>query len=114
MGDNVTWREPSLMWALLLLAGAILAIAFASEMDTLYNAWQTQEEYSHGFLIPFIALFLIYQKKDQLEKIPFSGSWIGVAIVVFGALLHLAGRLAAADCPGNSPFAALHPKHAGP
>lgn len=100
-GANVNWREPSLMWALLLLASVLVGIAFASEAGSLYNAWQTQEEYSHGFLIPFIALFLIYQKKDQLEKIPFSGSWIGVAIVVFGALLHLAGRLAVVSTMGQ-------------
>lgn len=100
-GVNVNWREPSLMWALLLLASVVLAIAFASEAGSLYLAWQTQEEYSHGFLIPFIALFLIYQKKDQLEKIPFSGSWVGVAIVVFGALLHLAGRLAVVSTMGQ-------------
>lgn len=98
---DIVWRESRFLWAFISCVVVLLLASFTSEAISLYTAWQTQEEYSHGFLIPFIALFLIYQKKDQLEKIPFSGSWIGVTIVVFGALLHLAGRLAVVSTMGQ-------------
>lgn len=101
VNDVFSWRESGSVWGLIVVVAGVLALAFAAEASGLILAWQTQEEYSHGILIPFIALFLIYQKKDQLEKIPFSGSWAGVAIVAFGALLHLAGRLAVVSTMGQ-------------
>src|SRR3972149_2550190 len=44
--------------------------------------------YSHGFLVPFIAAFLIWQKKDKLEKIPIVHSWWGLVIILIALLLH--------------------------
>ncbi len=46
--------------------------------------WE-QEEYSHGYLIPVIALFLLWQRTEELEKRKLSGSWMGLLFVV-GAL----------------------------
>ena len=45
--------------------------------------------YSHGFIVPFVTGFLIWQNKDILEKIPKSYSLWGL-VLIFGALvLHL-------------------------
>jgi len=55
--------------------------------------WSDREEYGHGYIIPIITLFLIWQKSDQLEKITFSGSWLGVALTIFGLFLYYAGEL---------------------
>lgn len=95
------WQISGLAWGVVALVTVTLSMAFAAEAAGLFNAWQTQEEYSHGFLIPFITLFLIYQKKDQLEKMEFTGSWAGVLLVVLGSLLHLAGRLAVVSTMGQ-------------
>jgi exosortase D (VPLPA-CTERM-specific) len=55
--------------------------------------WISNPEYSHCLLIPPIALFLIWQQKDRLELIPFSGSWWGVVLVLLGGCLLLMGQL---------------------
>ena len=57
------------------------------------RVWETKEEYSYGYLIPFISLFLIWQKKDILERIPFNGAWIGTGLAVAGLLLFMVGNL---------------------
>ncbi|HVL00847.1 MAG TPA: exosortase/archaeosortase family protein, partial [Dongiaceae bacterium] len=88
-------------WGLIAVAIVTMGFAFTKEAITLYDAWQTQEEYSHGFLIPFISLFLIYQKRDQLDTLPFTGAWAGVLLVLFGCALHLAGRLAVVSTLGQ-------------
>ena len=72
----------------LLYAGFDKAIAF------MVGQWN-MDEFSHGYLIPFIAAFLVWQRRTALLRLEFNGSWIGVAVVVAGIALDLAGRLAA-------------------
>jgi exosortase D (VPLPA-CTERM-specific) len=94
--EAVVWRETPWIWGALLVAAAIMATTFEQGLGRLLEIWGQQEEYSYGYLIPFITLFLIWQKKDLLERIPFPGSWAGVALCAGGALLFLAGDLSAA------------------
>ncbi len=56
--------------------------------------WFNTEEYSHGFLIPVLAAFFIWQKKDRLAKIKFRGDWLGVVILGAGIGLFVIGELA--------------------
>lgn len=95
------WAETRFGWSIIAIAALLFVAAFAGDIMSLYHTWTSQEEYSHGILIPFIAAFLIYQKSDRLQQMPFTGSWLGVAIVVVGVLLHLAGRLAVVSTLGQ-------------
>jgi exosortase len=55
--------------------------------------WEGKEEYSHAYLIPFIALFLAWQRKNELAALEFRGAWAGVAIVLLGVGFGLLGQL---------------------
>ena len=91
--QHLVWREPL---TLLLAAGVVFALLifiFYEGLGFMVELWATREEYGHGYIIPFITAFLIWQKKDQLENTEFLGSWIGVLIVVFGLFLFFAGEL---------------------
>ena len=68
--------------------------AFAPALSHMVRTWQEREEYSHGFLIPVISLFLIWQQKDRLEQTPFTVSWWGVALAAAGGLIYLMGFFA--------------------
>lgn len=82
----------------LMLIGAVVAgllvFVFRDALGSLADTWLSREEYSHGVLIPLIAVFLIWQRRDQLKRADFGGSWVGVAVVAIGCLLHVVGRLA--------------------
>jgi exosortase D (VPLPA-CTERM-specific) len=69
--------------------------------------WLGMEEYSHGILIPFMTLFLIYQKKNTLALLPVEGSWLGALLVLLGAGLYLAGELASLFIIGQYAFLIL-------
>ncbi|MHB8257933.1 MAG: VPLPA-CTERM-specific exosortase XrtD [Acidiferrobacterales bacterium] len=86
------WKESLSVWLFLLGMAALIGFIFSSGL-TLMVRWWHQPAYSYGYLIPFITLFLIWQKKDQLERIPFDGSWWGIIVVAMGVLLFLAGEL---------------------
>jgi exosortase len=44
-------------------------------------------------MIPPIAAFLVWQQRDRLERIPFTGSWWGLGVILLGGVLLLLGQL---------------------
>lgn len=55
--------------------------------------WLDREEYSHGVLIPFISLYLVWQLRSKLSRIAYPGSWGGVALTIVGIIVYYAGEL---------------------
>ena len=49
------------------------------------------EDYSHGFLIPFVSIGIIWWKRKEIAAAPRHVSRIGLAIVVLGLLIHWLG-----------------------
>jgi exosortase D (VPLPA-CTERM-specific) len=87
------WR---LSWGLAFVALAIGVLSvwpFWDGLSVLWDYWVEIPEYSHCLLIPPIAAFLIYQQKDRLERVTFSGSWWGVALLLLGGALLVLGQL---------------------
>ena len=80
--DATVWR---LSWGLAFVALAIGVLSvwpFWDGLSVMWGSWIETPEFSHCLLIPPIAAFLIYQQKDRLERMTFSGSWWGVALLV--------------------------------
>lgn len=73
------------------VALAVMLLAFYSSVLRLTETWFTREEYSHGVLIPLIAAFLIWQRRDEIARAKFTGSWAGVALVLLGCALKIIG-----------------------
>lgn len=92
--DPVIWRGTKTIWVLSLAQAALLGFIFYEGLQELVRIWNVKEEYSYGYLIPFVSLFLIWQKKDKLERVTFEGSWYGVLLVVIGLALAVFGNLA--------------------
>lgn len=87
------WKEGAKVWVLLFGIAAVLGFTFFDGLKELVRIWDTKEEYSYGYIIPIITGFLIWQRKDQLERIQFEGSWSGVVIVLLGMALFAVGNL---------------------
>jgi exosortase len=45
--------------------------------------------YSHGFLIPFVTVFLIWQKKDKLRTLAPESSSLGIILIAIGLLMQI-------------------------
>jgi exosortase D (VPLPA-CTERM-specific) len=87
-------RLPWAAWLLTTIALAGGYAAFKAGVDYSAHAIWTYPEYGHGMLIPFIAAFLIWQRRDELQRLPFDGSWVGVGVLFLGILINLVGKLA--------------------
>ncbi len=79
-------------WGLLVFLLLALGFLFRDGVLTIVNAWN-REEYSHGYLIPLISLYLVWQRRAVLAVEPVQGSWVGSLIFAFGLFLYLLGEL---------------------
>jgi exosortase D (VPLPA-CTERM-specific) len=89
------FKLPVAAWVVAVLALIGGAIAFETGIAFSATWIMDRPEYSHGMIIPFIAAFLVWQRKDALERVPFTGSWLGLAILVLAVAINLVGKLAA-------------------
>ena len=78
------------------LIGALTLASFISvdSMEFMVSRW-SREEYSHSFLIPIIALLLIWQKLPQLNGHVVRASWWGTTLVLAMICVLLMGELSA-------------------
>ena len=86
------WRSaPVLLAALtgLMMLATWEALAWMATDD-----WST-EEYSHCWLIPPIALFILATRARDLAAVPWTRSWSGVTLALAGLLMTLLGNLSA-------------------
>ncbi len=87
------YREPNAAWVSFAVAATMLVLAFRVAIADLVRIWDTQAEYSFGYLIPFISVFLIWQRKDRLERVAFAGSWAGFALVLLSLIVMVIGNI---------------------
>jgi exosortase D (VPLPA-CTERM-specific) len=79
--------------ALVPLAVGLLVLMFQSTFAYLYGVWH-REEYSHGFLIPIISAYLLWQRRERFAQAQFRSSWIGVAVAAVGVAIYFLGTVA--------------------
>ncbi|MGE5301902.1 MAG: exosortase C-terminal domain/associated protein EpsI [Alphaproteobacteria bacterium] len=83
----------------LLLQGVLIATAFGllygPLVPGLVNDWYTYSPYSYGFLVPVIAGYLAWQKRERLKTLPVSPSYWGLLTLAAAVLLLLMGRVIA-------------------
>jgi len=62
--------------------------------DLLYD-WLNNPDYSHGFLIPIMALYIAWSKRDILERIHPAPSGWGLAVLLVGIGQYILGNIGA-------------------
>lgn len=93
--SSEAYRVPASLWVFAALGFLLVVITGLDALADMVARWETSEEYGYGYIIPVITLFLIWQRKDKLEQLRFTGSWLGFALLVFGVLVMLVGQLSA-------------------
>lgn len=77
---------------LILLLG-VFYILYHKAIAMLITDWSTDPNFSHGFLIPFVALYMVWYKKNELSLIDQAPSKIGIFVILLGMLVHIAGNV---------------------
>jgi exosortase len=79
------------------LVGVVLAWAYWPTFVTLFEKWQTDPQYSHGYLVPLFSLYLLWRRPNPCTTAANRPSWWGMPIVVVGLALAFAGTYAYFD-----------------
>ncbi len=95
MNTHITWRINWLQWLWIILAIGLITINFWGGVSELMLRWDKQEEYSHGYMLPFVSGYFIWQQRGLIEKIEFSPSWIGFIVVLLALLVFIIGEISA-------------------
>jgi exosortase len=74
---------------LIAFLACLFILAFFPVLKGLYLTWSNSDDYSHGFLIIPISVYIVWQKRAIFSKIPESPSWGGLVITVVSLLLYI-------------------------
>lgn len=69
-----------------LLVAAYYRVAIKLAVD-----WYSIPDYSHGFLVPFFAAFLLWDKRAAIRVTPVAETWRGVPLVVLSVAVLILG-----------------------
>ena len=69
-------------------------IVFYPTWQSLFNAWSSSDDYSHGFLIVPLSLYFVWQKKESLRTATIKQSWIAFPLVIIALFLYLVAQYA--------------------
>lgn len=69
----------------------LLGLAYFRTLAGLWETWTTNDNYSHGPVVPLVSAALIWGRRRRLAALPVRGHWAGLALVALAAAVHVAG-----------------------
>ncbi len=93
MSDEKLTINPTAIWLTVVLF-AFFVLAYFPVWKRLVLAWSSSDEYSHGFFIVPICIYILWRKKEILAEIPGRPSSWGLGLLIFSLLLYLLAHFA--------------------
>jgi exosortase len=69
----------------------LLVVLYHRVAVKLVYDWYTIPDYSHGFLVPFFAAFLVWDKRKVLKATPVRQTWSGIILIIFAIMVLVLG-----------------------
>ena len=84
-----------LSWPKVAWFGALWITLFFQVIVVMVKEWASDESMGHGFFVPLVAGYLVWQRRDQLMRIKCRPHWFGCVVVAFGFVCLVTGLLGA-------------------
>jgi exosortase len=72
---------------------AVLAVcvgwAYLPTLRDVVHRWEHETQYSHGWLVPLFALFLLWSRREMLAKVSFQPNWWGLAFLALAGAMRM-------------------------
>ncbi len=90
-----TPQKSQLPWIPIAWLGVLALACYAPILSKLVSQWNSDADMSHGFFVPLVAGFIVWQRREQIAALKPAPNWWGLAVVIWGALQMWLGALAA-------------------
>ena len=87
--------RPVISWRPMAWFGGLLLLCYAPILYRMGVQWATDDNMGHGFFVPVVAGFIAWQRRGILLATPRNSNVWGLVLVIFAALVALAGTLGA-------------------
>ncbi len=88
-------KPAAIPWAALAWFTALLIAVYYPILRGLVEQWSTDEDVSHGFFVPLVAIFIAWQRREQILALEAKPAWWGLGVMAWGALQGYLGTLGA-------------------
>ena len=69
----------------------LIVLVYYRVLVKLVTDWWQIPDFSHGFLVPLFAAYLVWEKRETLRGIKVAPSWGGIAVMLLGLVVLLLG-----------------------
>ena len=88
--DPFTENNAHFAWGSALI-GVLMAAVYYRVLAKLVTDWWQIPDFSHGFLVPIFAAYLVWTKRTALLETKIAPTWSGIALVFLGLAVLLLG-----------------------
>jgi exosortase len=85
-----TSRQTEFVWGAALI-GALIAAIYFHVLAKLVTDWWEIPDFSHGFLVPIFAGYMVWAKRKTLQETKIAPNWNGAFIVALGLVVLILG-----------------------
>ncbi|MFQ5466459.1 MAG: exosortase A [Thermodesulfobacteriota bacterium] len=79
----------------LLLVGASVLLLYHPVLSYLVVNWWNDPNYSHGFIVPLVSLYVVWKRRDELSSLDPAPTSLGAVVLAGGVLMLALGHVGA-------------------
>lgn len=81
-------------WLKLGLLSALFIFVYFETIISFIRTWSGRDDYSHGFIVPFVSLYFVWVDRERLRSLPVSPNIAaGFSLTVLGAVMLFLGTI---------------------
>lgn len=99
---TVTGQQPtqaaavrSVPWVVIAWFGILLVVVYFPVLRHLVGVWSSDDDMGHGFFVPLVAGYMVWQRRGRLMAMDLKPAWWGIAIILLGVAQSYVGTLGA-------------------
>jgi len=90
--------------AITALTALVLLACYAPTLRGMFDQWSTDEDMGHGFVVPIVALWIVWRERERWQALPPQPTWWGLPILALGLAMHFTSALGAGLFAGSFAF----------
>ncbi len=87
--------RPPRAWLTVACFAAVAVFAYGPILLEMARDWARDDNYSHGFLVPFVAAYFLWQRRERLAALAPAPAWSGLLLLLVGLAGLVVGEIGA-------------------